>query len=131
MQALGGAKNHAVVLPDADLDFAADALIGAGYGSAGERCMAISAVVAVGEAADALVDKLRARAANLKIGPGSGKDIDMGPLVTGAHRDKVAGYVDKGVAEGAKLVLDGRAHKAATRKGFSSARRFSITCAPR
>jgi malonate-semialdehyde dehydrogenase (acetylating)/methylmalonate-semialdehyde dehydrogenase len=112
VQALGGAKNHAVVLPDADLDFAADALIGAGYGSAGERCMAISAVVAVGEAGDALVEKLRERAANLKIGPGTGKDVDMGPLVTGAHRDKVAGYVDKGVEEGAKLVLDGRAYKA-------------------
>ncbi|HUP94834.1 MAG TPA: CoA-acylating methylmalonate-semialdehyde dehydrogenase [Burkholderiales bacterium] len=112
VQALGGAKNHAVVLPDADLDFAADALIGAGYGSAGERCMAISAIVAVGEVGDALVEKLRQRAADLKIGPGSGKDIDMGPLVTGAHRDKVAGYVDKGLAEGAKLVLDGRSYKA-------------------
>src|SRR6185369_9376527 len=111
VQALGGAKNHAVVLPDADLDFAADALIGAGYGSAGERCMAISAIVAVGDIGDALVEKLRERAAALKIGPGSGKDIDMGPLVTGAHRDKVAGYVDTGVKEGAKLVLDGRGQK--------------------
>jgi malonate-semialdehyde dehydrogenase (acetylating)/methylmalonate-semialdehyde dehydrogenase len=119
VQALGGAKNHAVVLPDADLDFAADALIGAGYGSAGERCMAISAVVAVGEAGDGLVQKLREKAAKLKIGPGSGKDIDMGPLVTAAHRDKVAGYVDKGVAEGAKLVLDGRNYKASGHeKGF-------------
>jgi malonate-semialdehyde dehydrogenase (acetylating)/methylmalonate-semialdehyde dehydrogenase len=119
VQALGGAKNHAVVLPDADLDFAADALIGAGYGSAGERCMAISAIVAVGDVGDAIVEKLRERAANLKIGPGTGKDIDMGPLVTGAHRDKVASYVDKGVAEGAKLVLDGRAYKAAGHeKGF-------------
>jgi malonate-semialdehyde dehydrogenase (acetylating)/methylmalonate-semialdehyde dehydrogenase len=108
VQALGGAKNHAVVLPDADLDFAADALIGAAYGSAGERCMAISAVVAVGEAGDAIVDKLKERAAKLKIGPGSGKDIDMGPLITCVHRDKVASYVDKGIAEGAKLVLDGR-----------------------
>ena len=116
VQALGGAKNHAVVLQDADLDFAADALIGAGYGSAGERCMAISAIVAVGDVADALVEKLRSRAADLKIGAGSGKDIDMGPLVTGAHRDKVAGYVEKGVAEGAKLVLDGRTHKA--KEGF-------------
>ena len=112
VQALGGAKNHAVVLPDADLDFAADALIGAGYGSAGERCMAISAIVAVGEAADPLVEKLRERAASLKIGPGSGEDIDMGPLVTAAHRGKVAGYVDKGLAEGAKLVLDGRNYTA-------------------
>ena len=111
VQALGGAKNHAVVLPDADLDFATDALIGAAYGSAGERCMAISAVVAVGEAGDPLVAKLRERASKLNVGPGSGKDIDMGPLVTCAHRDKVSGYVDKGVAEGAKLVLDGRNHK--------------------
>jgi malonate-semialdehyde dehydrogenase (acetylating)/methylmalonate-semialdehyde dehydrogenase len=91
VQALGGAKNHAVVLPDADLDFAADALIGAGYGSAGERCMAVSAIVAVGAIADALVEKLAQRASNLKIGAGVGKDIDMGPLVTSAHRDKVAG----------------------------------------
>ena len=110
VQALGGAKNHAVVLPDADLDFATDALIGAAYGSAGERCMAISAVVAVGEAGDPLVAKLKQRAGNLKVGPGTGKDVDMGPLVTCAHRDKVAGYVDKGVAEGAQLVLDGRRH---------------------
>src|SRR5688572_6543346 len=112
VQALGGAKNHAVVLPDADLDFAADALIGAGYGSAGERCMAISAIVAVGDVGDALVEKLRERASKLKIGPGSSADMDMGPLVTQAHRDKVAGYVDKGLAEGAKLVLDGRTFKA-------------------
>ncbi len=117
VQALGGAKNHAVVLPDADLDFAADALIGAGYGSAGERCMAISAIVAVGECGDALVQKLKEKAASLKIGPGTGKDIDMGPLVTRAHRDKVAGYVDKGVEEGAKLVLDGRTYKGQD-KGF-------------
>jgi malonate-semialdehyde dehydrogenase (acetylating) / methylmalonate-semialdehyde dehydrogenase len=112
VQALGGAKNHAVVLPDADLDFAADALIGAGYGSAGERCMAVSAIVAVGDIADALVKKLADKAGSLKIGPGVGKDIDMGPLVTRAHREKVAGYVDKGLAEGAKLVLDGRNLKA-------------------
>ena len=112
VQALGGAKNHAVVLPDADPEFASDALMGAAYGSAGERCMAISAVVAVGEAADPLVAKLKEKAAKLRIGPGDskvdGKEADMGPLVTRAHRDKVAGYVDKGVAEGAKLVLDGR-----------------------
>ena len=115
VQALGGAKNHAVVLPDADFEFAADALIGAAYGSAGERCMAISAVVAVGEAADPLVAKLKDKASKLKIGAGDskadGKEMDMGPLVTCAHRDKVAGYVDKGVAEGAKLVLDGRTYK--------------------
>ena len=112
VQALGGAKNHAVVLPDADTEFAADALMGAAYGSAGERCMAISAVVAVGAAADPLVAKLKEKASQLRIGPGDGKvdgnEPDMGPLVTRAHRDKVAGYVDKGVAEGAKLVLDGR-----------------------
>src|SRR3954463_544292 len=90
VQALGGAKNHAIVLPDADLDFAADALIGAAYGSAGERCMAISAVVAVGEAGDPLVAKLKERASRLNIGPGIGKDVDMGPLVTCAHRDKVS-----------------------------------------
>ena len=115
VQALGGAKNHAVVLPDADIEFAADALIGAGYGSAGERCMAISAVVAVGAAADPLVAKLKEKAANLRIGAGDsrvdGKEPDMGPLVTRVHRDKVAGYVDKGVTEGATLVLDGRGLK--------------------
>ncbi|HYC44830.1 MAG TPA: CoA-acylating methylmalonate-semialdehyde dehydrogenase [Burkholderiales bacterium] len=119
VQALGGAKNHAVVLPDADLDFTADALIGAGYGSAGERCMAISAIVAVGDVGDALVAKLSERAAKLKIGPGIAKDMDMGPLVTAEHRAKVAAYVDKGVAEGAKLVLDGRNFKAAgAEQGF-------------
>ncbi|MBM3344053.1 MAG: CoA-acylating methylmalonate-semialdehyde dehydrogenase [Betaproteobacteria bacterium] len=124
VQALGGAKNHAVVLPDmnsaADLDFVADSLIGAGYGSAGERCMAISAVVAVGDIGDALVAKVKEKASVLKIGPGDakvgGKEMDMGPLVTQAHRDKVAGYVDKGVAEGATLALDGRTFKA--EKGF-------------
>ena len=119
VQALGGAKNHAVVLPDADLEFAADALIGAAYGSAGERCMAISAVVAVGDVGEPLVAKLREKAARLKIGPGTEKGMEMGPLVTRAHRDRVAGYVDKGVAEGAKLVLDGRAFEAAGREeGF-------------
>jgi malonate-semialdehyde dehydrogenase (acetylating)/methylmalonate-semialdehyde dehydrogenase len=111
VQALGGAKNHAVVLPDADLDFTADALVGAAYGSAGERCMAISAVVAVGAIGDPLVAALRDRAAKLKVGPGTGEGVDMGPLITRAHRDRVAGYVDKGVAEGAKLVLDGRGLK--------------------
>ncbi len=115
VQALGGAKNHAVVLPDADLEFTADALIGAAYGSAGERCMAISAVVAVGEAADPLVARLKDKAAQLTIGPGDctidGKEADMGPLVSRAHRDKVAGYVDQGVSEGATLVIDGRGCK--------------------
>jgi malonate-semialdehyde dehydrogenase (acetylating)/methylmalonate-semialdehyde dehydrogenase len=108
VQALGGAKNHAIVLPDADLDFTADALIGAAYGSAGERCMAISAVVAVGAAADPLVGLLEKKAKAIKIGPGVGEGVDMGPLVTKQHRDKVAGYVDLGIKEGAKLVADGR-----------------------
>jgi malonate-semialdehyde dehydrogenase (acetylating)/methylmalonate-semialdehyde dehydrogenase len=108
VQALGGAKNHMVVLPDADLDGAVSALLGAGYGSAGERCMAISVAVCVGDAtADALVAKLAPKVAALKIGPGC-QDPEMGPLVTGAHRDKVRGYVDAGVAEGAQLVVDGR-----------------------
>ncbi|TSA10353.1 MAG: CoA-acylating methylmalonate-semialdehyde dehydrogenase [Betaproteobacteria bacterium] len=113
VQALGGAKNHAVVLPDADLEFTADALIGAAYGSAGERCMAISAVVAVGASGDPLVKLLKEKAAKIKVGPGDGEGVEMGPLVTQAHRDKVAGYVDSGVAEGATLVLDGRNRKVA------------------
>ncbi len=108
VQALGGAKNHAVVMPDADLPFTADALIGAGYGSAGERCMAISTIVAVGEIGDALVATLTDKAAKLKVGPGNRDDVDMGPLITAAHRDKVRGYIDSGVAQGAKLMLDGR-----------------------
>jgi malonate-semialdehyde dehydrogenase (acetylating)/methylmalonate-semialdehyde dehydrogenase len=102
VQALGGAKNHAVVLPDADLEFAADALIGAAYGSAGERCMAISAVVAVGAAADPLVKLLEKKAKAIKLG------VDMGPLVTEQHLAKVRGFVEKGVAEGARLVVDAR-----------------------
>ena len=110
VQALGGAKNHMVVLPDADLDGTVSALLGAGYGSAGERCMAISVAVCVGDAtADALVATLAPKVAALKIGPGC-QDPEMGPLVTGAHRDKVRGYVDAGVAEGADLVVDGRGH---------------------
>jgi malonate-semialdehyde dehydrogenase (acetylating) / methylmalonate-semialdehyde dehydrogenase len=106
-QALGGAKNHAVVLPDADLPAAADALTAAGYGSAGERCMAISAVVAVGDA-DPLVRALSERAAALTTGPGTDPDSDMGPLITAAHRDRVAGYVASAESEGADVVLDGR-----------------------
>jgi malonate-semialdehyde dehydrogenase (acetylating)/methylmalonate-semialdehyde dehydrogenase len=102
VQALGGAKNHAVVLPDADLEFTADALIGAAYGSAGERCMAISAVVAVGAAGDPLVKLLEKKANEIKLG------VDMGPLVTCQHRDKVASYIEQGVKEGAKLVVDAR-----------------------
>jgi malonate-semialdehyde dehydrogenase (acetylating)/methylmalonate-semialdehyde dehydrogenase len=107
VQALGGAKNHAVILPDADLDLAADAMVNAGFGSAGERCMAISAAVAVGPIADDLVAKITERTTPLKIGDGT-KDSDMGPLVTKAHRDKVASYIDAGEADGAKIVVDGR-----------------------
>ena len=106
-QALGGAKNHAVVLPDADVEAAADALIAAGYGSAGERCMAISAVVAVGDA-EPLVAALRDRALALTTGPGTDPGADMGPLITEAHRDRVAGYLDSASADGADVVVDGR-----------------------
>ncbi len=108
VQALGGAKNHAVVMPDADLDFAADHLVAAGYGSAGQRCMAISAVVAVGEAADVLVDKVRERTVSLQVGPGSDKASDMGPVVTAAARDRVLDYIDQAEKDGAALVVDGR-----------------------
>jgi malonate-semialdehyde dehydrogenase (acetylating)/methylmalonate-semialdehyde dehydrogenase len=120
VQALGGAKNHMVVLPDADIEGAANALLGAGYGSAGERCMAISVAVCVGDAiADALVARLKPMVEALRIGPGCQGDPDMGPLVTGAHRDKVRGYVDQGVAEGATLVVDGRGLKVAgAEEGF-------------
>ena len=107
VQALGGAKNHAVVMPDADLGAAADALTAAGYGSAGERCMAVSAVVAVGDG-DPLVRALRHRAAALITGPGTDPASDMGPLITEAHRDRVAGYLDAAEAEGAEVVVDGR-----------------------
>ncbi len=107
VQALGGAKNHMVVLPDADLDLAADQAINAGFGSAGERCMAISALVAVGDIADALVGKIADRARALRTGDGR-RSCDMGPLVTAAARDRVTGYIDAGVAAGAALVVDGR-----------------------
>ncbi|MCS2610481.1 CoA-acylating methylmalonate-semialdehyde dehydrogenase [Halomonas dongshanensis] len=109
VQALGGAKNHAVVLPDADLENAANTLMGAAYGSCGERCMAISVAVCVGdETADRLVETLLPKIAELKVGPGTDKGLDMGPLVTAAHRDKVLGYIEEGVSAGAKLVADGR-----------------------
>jgi len=108
VQALGGAKNHMVVLPDADIDVAADAAVSAGYGSAGERCMAISVVVAVGDVADPLVDAIRTRTEGLTVGPGTDTASEMGPLVTAVHRDRVTGYVDAGVGEGATLVVDGR-----------------------
>jgi malonate-semialdehyde dehydrogenase (acetylating) / methylmalonate-semialdehyde dehydrogenase len=107
VQALGGAKNHMVVLPDADLELAADAAVNSGFGSAGERCMAISAVVAVDPIGDELVAKITSRMAALRTGDGR-RDCDMGPLVTAAHRDRVTGYLDAGLAEGASLVVDGR-----------------------
>jgi len=110
VQALGGAKNHMVVLPDADTDLAADAAVSAGFGSAGERCMAVSVLVAVGGVADELVGKIADRVAGLRVGPGSDERSEMGPLVTAAHRDKVASYLDSGVAEGATLAVDGRVH---------------------
>ena len=113
MQALCGAKNHMVVMPDADLDQATDALIGAAYGAAGERCMAISVAVAVGDVGDKLMAKLAPRVPALKVGPGLDPQSEMGPLVTRQHRDKVMGYVDQGVKEGAKLVVDGRGLEAA------------------
>jgi len=111
VQALGGAKNHMLVLPDADMDLAADAAVGAGYGSAGERCMAISVLVAVGSAADKLIPKIRERIAKLKVGNGLDPDSQMGPLITRAHRDRVAGYVEAGAKEGAEVLVDGRALK--------------------
>jgi malonate-semialdehyde dehydrogenase (acetylating)/methylmalonate-semialdehyde dehydrogenase len=112
VQALGGAKNHMVVMPDADMDKVADALMGAGYGSAGERCMAVSVAVPVGQkTADALVETLAPRVRALKIGPATDREAEMGPLVTKQHMEKVLGYIDKGVAEGAKLVVDGRGFK--------------------
>ncbi len=107
-QALGGAKNHMVVMPDADLDQAADALIGSAYGSAGERCMAISVAVAVGDIADDLVERVRVRATRLNVNDGEAPGADMGPIVTAAAKDRIEGYIDAGVREGATLVLDGR-----------------------
>jgi malonate-semialdehyde dehydrogenase (acetylating)/methylmalonate-semialdehyde dehydrogenase len=107
---LGGAKNHMIVLPDADLDLAADSAINAGFGSAGERCMAISAVVAVGAVADDLVGKIAERIGGLTVGDGR-EGADMGPLITRAHLDKVTAYLDGGVKAGATLVVDGRQHR--------------------
>jgi malonate-semialdehyde dehydrogenase (acetylating)/methylmalonate-semialdehyde dehydrogenase len=112
VQALGGAKNHMIIMPDADMNQAADALMGAGYGSAGERCMAISVAVPVGDkTADTLIDLLKPRIESLRIGPATDKDAQMGPIVSKAQRDKIVGYIDKGVEEGAKLVVDGRGFK--------------------
>ncbi|MFL6205460.1 MAG: CoA-acylating methylmalonate-semialdehyde dehydrogenase [Acidimicrobiales bacterium] len=108
VQALGGAKNHMVVLPDADLDLAADAAVSAAYGSAGERCMAVSVVVAVGDVGDALVDAVRLRLDKLVVGPGTDPASEMGPLISAAHRDRVTTYVERGSAAGAEVVVDGR-----------------------
>jgi len=108
VQALAGAKNHMIVLPDADMELAADAAVSAGYGSAGERCMAISVIVAVGEAGDRLIPMIEDRMKSLKVAPGDSSGAEMGPLITKDHRDRVAGYVDAGLNEGATLVADGR-----------------------
>jgi malonate-semialdehyde dehydrogenase (acetylating) / methylmalonate-semialdehyde dehydrogenase len=108
VQALGGAKNHAIVMPDADMDYAADQLIGAGYGSAGERCMAVSAVVAVGDAGDRLVAKIKARAEKLKVGAGHEDGVEMGPVITREAQERICGYIASGCEQGATSVLDGR-----------------------
>jgi malonate-semialdehyde dehydrogenase (acetylating)/methylmalonate-semialdehyde dehydrogenase len=119
VQALGGAKNHMIVMPDADLDQAADALVGAAYGSAGERCMAISIAVTVGNAtADALVGKIEQRIQNLRMGDGMAEGSELGPLVTKAHLDRVTSYVQQGQADGARLVVDGRDNALNKEPGF-------------
>ncbi|MFJ8936216.1 CoA-acylating methylmalonate-semialdehyde dehydrogenase [Streptomyces sp. NPDC102365] len=120
VQALGGAKNHMLVLPDADLDAAADAAVSAAYGSAGERCMAISAVVAVGAIGDELVAKIRERAEKIKIGPGDDPASEMGPLITAAHRDKVASYVTGAAAQGSEVVLDGTGYTVEGRPEYAN-----------
>ncbi|SMB83878.1 CoA-acylating methylmalonate-semialdehyde dehydrogenase [Deinococcus hopiensis] len=112
VQALGGAKNHMIVLPDADIDLAADAAVSAAYGSAGERCMAVSVVLAVGTAADPLVDAIAERLPKLRVGPGDDASSEMGPLITREHRDRVRGYIDRAEQEGAQVVVDGRIHSA-------------------
>jgi malonate-semialdehyde dehydrogenase (acetylating)/methylmalonate-semialdehyde dehydrogenase len=118
VQALGGAKNHMVVLPDADIEMAADAAVSAAYGSAGERCMAISVVVAVGNSADPLVEAIRTRLPKIKVGPGTDETSEMGPLVTREHRDKVASFIESGRAQGAEILADGRDHPLAKGEGF-------------
>jgi len=118
VQALGGAKNHMVVLPDADVEMAADAAVSAGYGSAGERCMAIATIVAVGEVADPLVAAIRSRLPKVRVGDGSDPASEMGPLITREHRDRVAGYLDSSSAQGAEVVADGRAHELYGGEGF-------------
>jgi malonate-semialdehyde dehydrogenase (acetylating)/methylmalonate-semialdehyde dehydrogenase len=118
VQALGGAKNHMMVLPDADIAMAADAAVSAGYGAAGERCMAISVVLAVGNVADPLIEAIRERVARIKVGPGSEPKSEMGPLITREHRDRVAGHLDTAVQEGATLAIDGRREPAMKSNGF-------------
>ncbi len=118
VQALGGAKNHMIVLPDADVDMAADAAVSAGYGSAGERCMAVSVVVAVGDAGDRIVEAIRERLPKIKLGPGSDPESEMGPLVTKEHRDRVASYLDSGREQGATVVADGREDERYGGEGF-------------
>jgi malonate-semialdehyde dehydrogenase (acetylating)/methylmalonate-semialdehyde dehydrogenase len=118
VQALGGAKNHMLVLPDADISMAADAAVSAAYGAAGERCMAISAVLAVGSVAEPLVEAIRARLVRIKVGPGSEPGSEMGPLITREHRDRVAGHLDVAITEGATLAVDGRKDPATGTKGF-------------
>ena len=111
VQALGGAKNHLVVMPDANLNQAVDGIIGAGYGSAGERCMAISVAVAVGNIADDLVNKIHLEAQKLKVAPWTDTDSDMGPVISKEHKDKIEKYISLGLQEGAKLIEDGRNFK--------------------
>jgi malonate-semialdehyde dehydrogenase (acetylating)/methylmalonate-semialdehyde dehydrogenase len=118
VQALGGAKNHMLVLPDADVAMAADAAVSAGYGAAGERCMAISVVLAVGDIAGPLIDAIRARVARIKVGPGSDASNEMGPLISREHRDRVASYLDSAVTDGATLSVDGRLDAASGGEGY-------------
>jgi malonate-semialdehyde dehydrogenase (acetylating)/methylmalonate-semialdehyde dehydrogenase len=118
VQALGGAKNHMVVLPDADVGMAADAAVSAGFGSAGERCMAISVIVAVGKVADPLIDAIRKRMADIKVGPGMEEGNEMGPLVTGEHRSRVVSYLDCAASEGATVTVDGRQDPVNKSSGF-------------
>ena len=118
VQALGGAKNHMLVLPDADIGMAADAAVSAGFGSAGERCMAISVVLAVGAVADPLIDAIRERMSKIRVGPGLEEGNEMGPLITREHRDRVASYLETAPREGADVVVDGRKDAAAKRSGF-------------
>lgn len=118
VQALGGAKNHMVVMPDAEINMAADAAVSAGYGSAGERCMAISVVVAVGQAANPLISAIRQKIAAIKVGAGNEEGIEMGPLITGAHRDRVASYLDSARSEGAEVAVDGRENPISQGRGF-------------